>query len=113
MLRDRSRCLVGLPLAEGMRAMAMWATNGKRGLIPGTVGISITVIEYNAGTNSYKTVSSAAYRLDGVPQPAVPDRPARSAPVSPVRPFVLVGLTERKPHRGARHRSSRSEGDER
>jgi len=65
--------------------MAMWATNGKRGLIPGTVGISITVIEYNAGTNSYKTVSSAAYRLDGVPQLAVPDRHARLAAMAVVR----------------------------
>lgn len=111
-LRDRSSCLVGLPLAEGMRAMAMWATNGKRGLIPGTVGISITVIEYNANTNSYKTVSSAAYRLDGVPQPAETDRQPESAPVSLVRPFVLAGLTERKPHRKARHRSSCSDRDE-
>ena len=93
--------------------MAMWATNGKRGLIPGTVGISITVIEYNSGTNSYKTVSSAAYRLDSVPQLAVPDREAESAPVSPVRPFVLTGLTDRKPHRRPRHRSSHGEGDER
>lgn len=93
--------------------MAMWATNGKRGLIPGTVGISIAVIEYNAGTNSYKTVSSAAYRLDGVPQPTVPDRQAESAPASIVRPFVLAGLSERKPHRRARHRSSRCDGDER
>lgn len=93
--------------------MAMWATNGKRGLIPGTVGISITVIEYNAGTNSYKTVSSAAYRLDGIPQPAVPDRQAESDPVSLVRPFVLAGLTERTPHRGARRRFYRSDGDKR
>ena len=93
--------------------MAMWATNEKRGLIPGTVGISITVIAYNAGTNSYRTVSSATYRMDGVPQPATPHHLTEPAPVSMVRPFVLAGVTERMPYRGTRRRSSRSEGDER
>ncbi|ACU77370.1 hypothetical protein Caci_8550 [Catenulispora acidiphila DSM 44928] len=93
--------------------MAMWATNGKRGLIPGTVGITITVIEYYAGTNTYQKVSSAAYRLDGVPQPATPHRSAESAPVSMVRPFIVAGLTERTPQRGGRRRSSASDGDDR
>lgn len=92
--------------------MAIWATNGKRGLIPGTVGITITVIEYNAGTNSYQTVSSAVHRLNGVPQPATPHRLIETAPVSLVRPFVLAGLTERIPYRGTRRRSPVSDGDE-
>jgi hypothetical protein len=92
--------------------MAMWATNGKHGLIPGTIGISITVIEYNARTKSYRTLSSAEYRLDGVPQPATPDRLTEPAPASLVRPFISKGLTERTPYRGTRRRFSASDGDE-
>ena len=93
--------------------MAMWATNGKRGLIPGTVGISITVIEYHASTNSYQTVSTAAYRLDGVPEPATAHRATEPAPVSPVRPFVLASLDERLPYRKTRRRCADSDGGER
>lgn len=93
--------------------MATWATNRKRGLIPGTIGITITVIEYNAGTKSYHAVSSTAYRPAGVPLPATSYRRLESAPVSMVRPFVLAALTELKPYRGTRRRASAGNGDER
>ena len=91
--------------------MAIWATNSKRGLVPGTVGITITVIEYNAGTSTFQTVSSAAYRPTGIPLPTATYRRLESVPVSPVRPFVLAALTERRPYRGTRH-SPICDGDE-
>jgi hypothetical protein len=96
-----------------MRALAMWATNSKRGLIPGTIGITITVTEYNPGTKTYHAVSSTAFRPAGVPLPATAYRRLESAPVSLVRPFVLAALTEREPCRDARHRCSTGESDER
>ena len=93
--------------------MAVWATNRKRGLIPGTVGITITVIEYDAATRSYETVSSSAYRPNGIPLPSSAYRLLESAPVSLVRPFVRAGLTELEPGRGTRRRFPASGGDAR
>lgn len=93
--------------------MATWATNTKRDLIPGTIGITITVIEYDSDTNSYRTVSSAAYPPTADLWPAASYRRPESAPVSPVRPFVTAALTEPKPGRGTRRRSPASDGDER
>ncbi|MEY9911407.1 hypothetical protein ABIA35_007659 [Catenulispora sp. MAP12-49] len=93
--------------------MATWAANRKNGLMPGTIGITITVIEYDAGTKSYHPVSSTTYRPAGVPLPTASYRRLESVPVSPVRPFALAAMTERKPYRGTRRRSSAGNGDER
>jgi len=92
--------------------MAIWATNRKRGLIPGTVGMTITVLEYDAGTKSYQEVSSMAYPPTDFSLPATSYRRLESAPVSLVRPFVRAALTERKPYSGTGRRFSVSDGDE-
>ena len=91
--------------------MAIWATNEKRGLIPGTIGITIVVIEYHAVTNSYETVSSVAYRPSEVPLLAMAYRRLESAPVSLVRPFVRAGLLELGAGHGTRRRFPTGEGD--
>lgn len=98
LLWNRPRGVVGLPLVEGMHAMAMWAANRRRGLIPGTIGITITVIEYDADAKSYQAVSTTDHRPAGVPLPTASYRNPESVPVSPVRPFVLAALTEHKPN---------------
>ena len=91
--------------------MAIWATNEKRGLIPGTIGISIAVVEYDAATDSYETVSSAAYRPNDMSLSAMASRMLESAPVPPVRPFVHASLLEFGPGRGTRRRSPAGDGD--
>ena len=113
LLGDWSRSVVGLPLAEGMRAMAIWSTNRKRGLVPGTIGIRIAVIEYDANTKSYQAISSTAYPPADFSVPTTSYRRLESAPVSLVRPFVLAALTQRNPYRGpCRPRSSANDGEE-
>ena len=92
--------------------MAIWATNRKRGLTPGTIGITIAVIEYDVSSKSYQAVSSTAYPPADFTVPATSYRRLESAPVSPVRPFVLAALAERKPDSGTRRCSSASDGDE-
>lgn len=93
--------------------MAIWATNSKPGLTPGTIGMTITVIEYDASTKSYQAVSSTAYPPADFTVPATSCRQPESSPVSVVRPFVLASITERKPYRGTRRRSPVSDGGER
>lgn len=93
--------------------MAIWATNRKRGLTPGTIGITIVVIEYDAGTKSYQAVSSTAYPPADFSLPATFYRRPESAPVSPVRPFVLAALTQHNPYSGTRRRLSADDGDKR
>lgn len=92
--------------------MAIWATNRKRGLIPGTIGMTITVFEYDAGAKSYREVSSTAYPPADFSLPETSYRRPESAPVSLVRPFVRAALTERKPYRGTRRRTAASDDGE-
>jgi len=72
-------------------------TDGTRGRrpVPGTVGISIEVIEYSGSTGTFETVKTAAY--------APPDS-VDGEQVSLVRPFVLASLGEAKPGLGVRRR---------
>ena len=93
--------------------MVIWATNEKRGLVPGTIGITIAVVEYHPATNSYETVSSAAYRPSDFPFSAPAYRTPESAPVSLVRPFVRAGLLELRPGPGTRRRFPTGAGDDR
>ena len=92
--------------------MAIWATNEKRGLIPGTIGSRIAVIEYDAHTKSYQAISSTAYppALFLLPVPSY--RRLELATVSAVRPFVLAALTQRNPYRGTSPRSSEEQIDD-